>query len=105
EVLIMVCPPGAGKTKFIETHLQPKGYLPVDSELWGLPDLLQLGFSVVIDGCHPTHTERETIQRLVMPSSVRVIWIIGAAAGEEMAKRTYAVSFERPEGMEVIRVD
>src|SRR5437868_2805001 len=53
EVLIMVGPPGAGKTKFIETHLQPKGYLPVDSELWGLPDLLQLGFSVVIDGCHP----------------------------------------------------
>lgn len=107
EVLIMVGPPKSGKTKFVETVLKPKGYLVADMAVQGetIRDLLELGFSVVVDGCHPTRQERARILAAAGDFPCRIVWLVGKSGEEDIARRTYAVRFERPTEVEVIQVD
>lgn len=107
EVLIMVGPPKSGKTKFIEDVLKPKGYLVADTATHGetMRDLLELGFSVVVDGCHATREERAKILAAAGDFPCRILWITGKSGDEDIVRRTYAVRFERPTEVEVIRVD
>jgi hypothetical protein len=107
EVLIMVGPPRSGKTKFVETVLKPRGYLVADTTVQGetIRDLLELGFSVVVDGCHATRQERARILEAAGDFPCRIVWLVGKGGEEDIARRTYAVRFERPTEVEVIRVD
>ncbi|XP_065082814.1 uncharacterized protein F21D5.5 [Ochlerotatus camptorhynchus] len=67
EVIIMVGFPGSGKSHFVTTHLQPKGYVPINRDTLGswqkctslLESSLRSGKRAVVDNTNPDADSRK----------------------------------------------